>query len=187
MKAVSPLIGAYWSARMYGKDAFADKALTLLKGIKHTIGRSVWYPLTSNARWRRPPMELNLASVDSLLRTNVWCPEAKPDTGPRYSLRLWNGNSHAPTTVAIDSGLPVAGQQGSVVIQLPIEVSPSDRTIHECEKYLRLTIESWDPDFAVATTMQALTRFAPITGKSVKGWFVYDKGDSLRRTPFIAI
>jgi hypothetical protein len=184
MSLLSPVIGAYWSARKEEREACAQRTLTLLEDLRNELQHPAWFPTTSRPERLKPPIELTAQSISSLLTTNNRDIDRIPIPELGFYLSIWNGDFKQPMGMSINCGLYSLRQSNCVVVNMPATASPSSEQIDRYGKMLGLMIKAWEPDFAVATTMQAISTFAPVAARSIKGWFIYDKGASMKRTPF---
>lgn len=181
MNTALPLLGAYWSARGEEKDACVTRMLIMLERFRDELQWSVWLPKGAKPK---VAIELSRQAISGILSTNNRDLDGKPIRELGYSAGIWNGNNKLPIMISVDCGAYSSRQTNCVVINMPSVAAITEESVELYGKALRVVIDAWQPDFALATTMQAVAKIAPITAKSMKGWFVYANGGPLRRTQF---
>lgn len=181
---VNPFIGAYWSSRKESRDECAQRAASFLQSLGDQPLLRNWHPKTKTRR-DPPPQSLPLLPQELSKRftTNNRDSDRTPILELGYSFSAWNGNHAMPASFAMTCGCYSRRVKNCATLALPGIASADADAIEEFGHLLELLVKAWEPDFGVATTMQTFAK-PLVSVETVKGWFVYHTGGSVRRTPF---
>jgi hypothetical protein len=126
------------------------------------------------------PLELTIERIQENLKSNKRDSDglAIPQLG--FSLGIWNGLETTPASLGITCGASSRFIKNSVVLSLPPRPPPAGaESIEVFRILLEKTVIAWDPDDAVATSTELLTRSGGGMPWLVGGWLTYRRGERI--------
>lgn len=173
----SPFIGAYWSARRETKAECAARCATLLARLSSEAEFSQWFV---KGRTLKKALALSLPStpegIEHLLMTNNRDTDRTPIVELGYDLDVWNGNLKQPASLSINCGVFSSLVYNNALLNLPILEELENFHLESFQKLLNVMVEVWDPDHAVATSLQLLAESNGAMPWECDSWFKYRKG-----------
>ena len=147
-------IGAYWGPRRESRERVAERIAEFLQSLPNASGSlATWY---TKGQSRASAKALIVATPDKIasrLKTNRREDNDEIMSELGFSIGAWNGG-HASLHATIGAFTPYIGN--SVV--LSYDESSLDLSRSECRDVLESAVRAFDPDKAVATSSEYVTR-----------------------------
>jgi len=173
----NPFIGAYWPARKESRRECAERITRFLLSIQDHAAFARWIPKTRSRKSVSVPLEITVDAIEQRLKTNNRDTDGTAIQELGFNLSIWNGSDEASASFSVTCGAFSNFVKNSAVLYLPPQPSPIDaasRTV--LRSFLEKSVAAWDPEDAVATSNEFMTRKGGGMPWVAGGWFVYRRG-----------
>ena len=177
----TPFLGAYWGSRKETRRECAVRIANFLQGIAHLPHFALWYLKARSQSTARLHLEAAPDPIEALLRTNSRDIDGNAIQELGFSLSAWNGSSDTTAaSLAVTCGAFSTSVKNSAVLYLPSQPPPTDATGLETLKGLLVkAIEAWEPDVAVVTSHEFISREGGGMPWEIGGWLVYRRVEGI--------
>jgi hypothetical protein len=175
----SLFLGAYWPQRRETRAECAARISKFLSGIRDA-GPDVqrWFLKAKRKELARTAIDVSPPDIEALLITNDRDATGEPIEELGFRLGLWNGErvAFSATVGAFNSFV-----HNSLVLSFQGE------SLSDASKWCLLidaAIASFDPDSAVVTNQNYISRHGNGTPDKTGGWWTYKRGGDVTRHAF---
>ncbi len=166
---VAMFVGAYWSQRQESREQAAERISRYLRKLVARDELAAWFLTARKKSAARVPLGLDPPEVASRLRVNRRDVGGDVITELGFSLAVWNG-AEASLHVTIGAFSPYVSNSVVLAFEAAAARDPAD-----CRPLLEAAIDAFDPEHAVVTSHELLTRTKAKEAWEV-GWLTYGRG-----------
>jgi hypothetical protein len=171
----SLFIGGYWPSRRETKEQCAHRAADFLTLIKTHPEMAQWFPKGKTAKLStKAPVPVTPLGVLPFLKTNNRDTDGSAISELGFDLNLWNGSSIS-LSISCGSFSPVVGNY--VVLNLPAADEVGAEKLAALRPLLEAIVTVWEPDHAVLTSPQLITKNGGGMPWETRGWLEYHKSE----------
>ncbi len=171
----SSFVGAYWSSRKETREECAKRIAMFLESIADRPSFRRWFLKKRSRKATSLPLEISVPAIGEELRTNNRDIDGAAILELGFNLNVWNGNENAPASFAVTCGAFSRQVKNSAVLYLPKQESIDATFYQEITLLLKKAIQAWEPENAVVTSAEYLSKSGGGMPWVVGGWLSYQR------------